>query len=51
MVKVAPTFVQVPVALYVTVNPEDAVAATVKLDPFTEVAGAAVVMVIVWSVF
>ena len=51
MVKVAPAFVHEPVALYATGNPEDAVAATVKLVPLAAVAGAGVVTVIVWFTF
>jgi hypothetical protein len=40
--------VQCPEAVYVTGNPELAVATTVKLVPFTAVAGAGVINVMVW---
>ena len=49
IVKLAPTFVHAPDELYETGNPEEAVAATVKLEPLVAFAGACVVMVIVWS--
>ena len=51
IVKTAPTFVQDPAELYVTGNPEDAVAATVKLLPNTALPGAEVVTVMVWFAF
>ena len=47
MVKTAPTLVQDPTALYVTGNPDDAVAATVKLLPNTALTGAGIVTLIV----
>jgi hypothetical protein len=50
IVKSAPTFVQAPDELYETGNPEEAVAATVKLEPFIALAGEFVVTVIVWLV-
>ena len=48
IVKVEPTFVQTPDALYATSSPEVAVAETVKLAPNTALAGAGVVTAIVW---
>ena len=50
MVKVPPTLVQDPTALYVTGKPEEAVAVTVKLLPTTALAGAGVVTLMVWFV-
>jgi hypothetical protein len=48
MVKVAPTFVHTPPEEKLTVRPELAVAATVKLVVYTALAGAGVVTLIVW---
>lgn len=43
-------FVQAPDELYETGNPEEAVAATVKLEPLIALVGACVFTVIVWFV-
>jgi len=44
-----PLPVQTPVVLIATGNPELAVAATLKVEPFAALAGACVVTVIVWA--